>query len=124
MLAPSAYEENFGLRVTLNSLTKEQIKSIDHHTLHQRAQSSRAGGCYDFRVDVDQNLVKSLTGSPSDRPLAVRMTGVEALSTSVQIDRATLPEQLVRYLDRYNSTDYRAHFSWVDHLRPGFDLLP
>lgn len=126
MLLPGAYEENFGLRVTLNSLTSEQIRSIDHvsfdaHTLHQRAQSSRAGSCYDFRVDVDQNLVKSLTGSPSDKSLATRMTGVEALSTSVKIDRAALPKLLVRYLERYNSTDYRAHFKWVDHLRRVLD---
>lgn len=126
MLVPGSYEENFGLRVTLNSLTSEQIRSIDHvsfdaHTLHQRAQSSRAGSCYDFRVDVDQNVVKALTGSPSDKTLAVRMTGVEVLSTSVQIDRAMLPALLVRYLDRYNSTEYQTNFPWIDHLRPVLD---
>lgn len=126
MLAPGTYEENFGLRVTLNSLTAEQIRSIDHvtfdaHTLHQRAQSSRAGTFYDFRVDIDQNLVKSLTGSPSDKTLAVRMTGVEPLSISVQINRAALPDLLVRYLDQYNSKAYQANFAWIDHLRPVLD---
>jgi uncharacterized protein (TIGR04141 family) len=128
MLVPGAYEENFGLRVTLNSLTSEQIRSIDHvsfdaYTLHQRAQSSRAGSCYDFRVDVDQNVVKALTGSPSDKTLAVRMTGVEALSASVQIDLAALPDLLIRYLDRYNSTEYQANFPWIDHLRPVLDQV-
>lgn len=123
MLVPGTFEDDFGLRVTLNSLTSDQVRSVDHvsfeeHTLQQRAQSSRAGTCTEFGVDVDQNLVKALTGVPSDKTLAVRMTGIDALAVSVPIARADLPDLLERYLAQYLSTNYKTHFPWADHLRP------
>lgn len=126
MLVPGTWEEDFGLRVTLNSLSADQIKSVDHttfdaYTLQHRAQSSRAGSCIDLGVDVEQNLVKALTGVPSDKTLAVKMSGVDALTVSALVDRSTLPDLLLRYLDRYNSIKYRDEFSWIDHIRPVLD---
>ncbi len=126
MLVPGSWEEDFGLRVTLNSLSADQIKSVDHttfdaYTLQHRAQSSRAGSCIDLGVDVDQNLVKALTGTPSDKTLAVKMSGVDALTVSALVDRSTLPDLLTRYLDRYKSLQYRNEFSWIDHIRPVLD---
>ena len=126
MLVPGTWEEDFGLRVTLNSLSADQIKSVDHitfdaYTLQHRAQSSRAGSCIDLGVDVDQNLVKALTGTPSDKTLAVKMSGVDALTVSALVDRSTLPDLLLRYLDRYSSLKYRDEFSWIDHIRPVLD---
>lgn len=123
LLVPGMYEDDFGLRVTLNSLTADQVRSVDHvlfeeHTLQQRAQSSRSGTCVEFGVNVDQNLVKALTGIPTDKTLGVRMTGVDALAVSVELARSDLEAQLARYLARYVSTDYQKHFAWIDHRRP------
>lgn len=122
LLTPGTWEEDFGLKATLNTLSADQVRSVDHTsfdamTTHTRAQSSRPGTCVDFGVDIDQNLIRALTGIPSDSTLATRMTGMDALAVNVPANVTELPDLLARYLDQYQSSAYKTHFAWVDHLR-------
>lgn len=122
MLAPGSYIDDFGLRVTVNSIPPDSIRSVDHDSfggllVQHRSQGNRGATCGDLGVDVDKALVKALTGNPSDPTLGGRMTGVVALTVTVPHSLDELPALLEQYLERYDSEDYRAHFRWIDHLR-------
>lgn len=121
MLEPECWEERFGLLVALNSIGENQIKSIDKLTFdalatHSRVQSSQEAGPRDFGLDVEQDLVRAVTGTPSDVELGHRLTGMDALRASANVALEQLPALLVRYYKQFNSDKYMEHFAFIDQI--------
>lgn len=121
LLRPESWEEGFGLRVTLNSVAQDKIKSIDKLTFdalstHSKIQSSQEAAPQDFGLDVEQDLVRAVTGSPDDSTLGHRLSGKDALRTSVSIVVDQLPDLLKRYQTQFRSKAYQKSFPWVDHI--------
>lgn len=121
LLEPESWEEGFGLRVTLNSVAQDRIKSIDKLTFdalstHSKIQSSQEAAPQDFGLDVEQDLVRAVTGSPDDNTLGHRLSGKDALRTCVSIAVDQLPELLKRYQSQFCSRAYQKAFPWVDHI--------
>ncbi len=82
LLAPGAWEENFGLRVTLNSVDPMKLRSVDRRTFdaytsHTRTQTSIEGDVTAFGLNVEQDLLRAATGQPMDDALGRRMTGMD-----------------------------------------------
>ena len=66
LLKDGVVEERFGLKVVLNSVGQESFRSIDKTTLgsvpkHSREQMSRDVAPADFGIDIEQDLVSSVT---------------------------------------------------------------
>lgn len=121
LLKPESWEESFGLLVTLNSVAQDRIKSIDKRTFdalstHSKVQSSQEAAPQDFGLDVEQDLVRAVTGSPNDSALGHRLSGMDALRTCVSVALEQLPELLKRYQSQFRSKAYRKNFPWVDHI--------
>jgi uncharacterized protein (TIGR04141 family) len=121
LLRPGSWEEGFGLRVTLNSIDPKRIRSIDHKkfeavTRHSRIQTNREGSTADFGLDVEQDLVRAVTGQPRNQELGKRMTGMDALVVSGPLELADLPHLLDRVMNRYQADDYKADFGWIDQI--------
>jgi uncharacterized protein (TIGR04141 family) len=121
LLNPGSWEESFGLRVTLNSVDGKRLKSIDHKkfeaiTRHSRTQTNREGSAIDFGIDVEQDLVRAVTGPPNDPRLGNRMTGMDALVVNVVAGLDDLPALLASFLERYRAIDYKKDFAWIDHI--------
>lgn len=121
LLEPESWEEGFGLRVTLNSVAQDRIKSIDKLTFdalstHSKIQSSQEAAPQDFGLDVEQDLVRAVTGSPDDSALGHRLSGKDALRTCVSIAADQLPELLKCYQTQFRSKAYQKTFPWVDHI--------
>lgn len=121
LLEPESWEESFGLLVTLNSVAQDRIKSIDKRTFdalstHSKVQSSQEAAPQDFGLDVEQDLVRALTGSPNDSGLGHRLSGMDALKTCVSAALEQLPDLLKRYQTQFHSKEYRKNFPWVDHI--------
>jgi len=121
LLKPECWEERFGLLVSLNSIGQNQIKSIDKRTFdalstHSKVQSSQEAAAQEFGLDIEQDLVRAVTGSPVDKELGQRVTGMDSLSVSVSIVLEQLPQLVARYRAQFNSTAYKKRFPWVDHL--------
>ncbi len=121
LLEPECWEERFGLLVALNSIGQNQIKSIDKRTFdalatHSRVQSSQEASAQDFGLDVEQDLVGAVTGTPSNAALGHRLMGVDALRASAHVTVEQLPDLFARYLEKFNSKAYRKHFPWIDHI--------
>jgi uncharacterized protein (TIGR04141 family) len=121
LLVPGCWEEHFGLRVTLNSVDPARIRSIDRmkfDTISQQSQiqASREASIADFGLDVEQDLLRAVTGKPKDEKFGLTLTGKDALHTKVRVTLETLPELLSGYLEAFADTSYREHFPWVDHI--------
>src|SRR5207247_6303751 len=121
LFKPGAWEENFGLRVTLNSIDPEQILSIDRKTLdtlgrHVREQVGRAASITAFGINIEQELLRAITGTPTTPTLGKRMSGSDALTVAAQAQLDSLSPLLLAYLEQYGSEAYKEYFGWVDHI--------
>jgi uncharacterized protein (TIGR04141 family) len=114
-------EERFGLLVALNSVDKESFRCIDKQSLdtiesHTRIQAGHDTTADQFGLDVEQDMLKAIVGTPREIFLGTRMTGTDALSVSVRMDLSFLPTLLTYYQEKYeqdlNTTDYQ----WVNNI--------
>jgi uncharacterized protein (TIGR04141 family) len=120
-LADECWEERFGLKIALNSIGGK-IRNVDKQTLdslggHARIQSSRDARVMEFGVDVEQDLLRGLTGRPDNEEIGSRVTGADALRTTAKVDLNTLPKLLKRLLDKSQEATYKRDFPWIDHVR-------
>lgn len=122
LLAPDAWEERFGLRVALNCIPEDMVRSIDKHSLdqllrHSREQASREATPSEFGFDVEQDLLRAVTGKPTDnKTYGQRISGSDSLHLTVPLHLNQLPELLGNLYDRFTDTSYRTKFPWVDQV--------
>ena len=121
-LDTSKFEQDFGLRVVLNSVDEEQLKSADvrtpdENTLSRRSQTSRGSDQTAFAIDVERDIIRGLAGTPKDKDLATRVAGSDALSMDRRLKVADLPKACDDALSVYAKDDYKNHFGWVDQIK-------
>jgi len=102
LLQPAALEEHFGLHATLNSIDRNRVRVIDRKRFdaiarQTREQASREVPIVNFGIDMEQDLIRSLTGPPTDESLGKRVSGRDSLAVSVP----TTLERLWSLLERY-----------------------
>lgn len=128
LLRPGAWEEDFGLRVTLNAVDPLRIRSVDRVKFdaisqHSQIQASRDANIVEFGLDVEQDLLRAVTGKPRDSTLANQLTGKDALRADARINLGDLPGLLVRFWEASSQDVYREHFAWVDQVSEVRDPL-
>ena len=123
LLDPDAAVQDFGLKVVLNTVAPDRLKSVDaktieETTLHTRRDVSRDSAFAAFGLDISRDLLRAVTGTPEDQTLASRLAGADALGLWTRVQVPDLPALGEWMLEAYASTDYRRHFDFVDYLRP------
>lgn len=121
LLNPGAWEERFGLKVALNCIEENHLRSIDKRTFdaiarHTRVQSSREAAPPDFGLDIEQDLLRAVTGTPTDERLGKKLDGMDALHVLARVEISELGEMLSMYLEKFHDTTYKKVFPWVDHI--------
>jgi len=122
LLRLEACESDFGLKVTINSVDPEQLRSIDVRTLeensvHTRRQTSRDSPLEAFGVDPARDLLRGVTGRPRpERDLGSRLTGAASLALSLPVELQGLPELCGRLFPLMTLTDYKDRFGWIDEF--------
>ena len=115
LLENDVCEERFGLLVALNSVDKESFRCVDKQSLDSiesqtRVQSGYATTSDQFGLDVEQDMLKAIVGSPTESVLGNRMTGIDSLTVTVRADLANLKALLIKYKEKYetdlSSSDY------------------
>ena len=122
LLLPNAIERNFGLKVALNSIDPQKIRSLDLRTFdsitrQRRTQTSQSSSLEVFGVDIDQELLRSVTAEPVDIQFAKRLTGSDCLTVAKNIEFAALATLCGDALARSQQRTYQEHFAWIDHLQ-------
>jgi uncharacterized protein (TIGR04141 family) len=115
-------EHDFGLKVIVNTVAPDQLKSIDARsydelTLHTRRDVSSESSFAAFEVDVARDVIRSITGSPATEDLARRMTGADSLSLNTRVQLPGVPALCRELLKSYASEAYKERFEFIDHLR-------
>ena len=122
LLVPGCYEEDFGLKVTLNSVNAQRILSVDRQSFdaigqHSRIQASREADISEFGLDLEQDMLRAVTGKPSDSGLGRQLTGKDALHVTLPITINNLPVLLDKYWTQWNGDAYKQSFPWLDQIR-------
>jgi uncharacterized protein (TIGR04141 family) len=123
LLEQDALVQDFGLKVVLNTVAPDQLKSvdaktIDETTVHTRRDVSRDSAFAAFGLDVSRDLLRAVTGTPQDDTLAHRLTGADALGVQTRLQVPELPALMKRLLVAYEADDYKQNFDFIDFLRP------
>ena len=120
LLHPDAYEERFGLVVTLNSIGSDALRSIDKRTFiddqNSRVQTSQASSALSFGVDIERDLIRGIVGRPQSENLGRRLAGADALTVTADVTVPDVRRLLRRYLRKFESKDYLKNFPWVDQV--------
>ncbi|MDO8558356.1 MAG: TIGR04141 family sporadically distributed protein [bacterium] len=116
-------ESRFGLKVILNTVNHESLRSIDKVSIgsvpmHSRDQLSRSGAPRDFGLNFDEDLIQAVTGTPKTgyTMLGETVSGSDVLSISIPCTLESIKPLLAECLTKSASTDYRENFSWVDQV--------
>lgn len=123
LLEPDCWEHDFGLRVVLNLVRSDRLKSVDARTidevtLHTRRDISLESAFADFGLDVTRDLVSAVAGQPAKEGLVERVAGSDRLAVWTRSSFEQLPDLCKEILRAYRSRGYRQRFPWVDQFRP------
>jgi uncharacterized protein (TIGR04141 family) len=121
LLKNEAIERDFGLRVTLNSVDPDKLRSLDkanydHNPLNSRTQSSIDLGVFDLDVDSEMDMLYALTGVSRVPILGSHVTGRDALTLVLEVNLNGLRDILIECLSRYK-TSLPKEFEWVENIQ-------
>ncbi|WP_339488501.1 TIGR04141 family sporadically distributed protein [Pseudomonas sp. RL_5y_Pfl2_70] len=120
LLREEAIERDFGLRVTLNSVDPDKLRSLDkssydHNPLNSRTQSTREVDIFDLHIDSDLEMLYAVTGSSIVDLFGTHVTGRDALTVITGMELDKLESILAEALERYKKKLPDA-FEWVDNV--------
>ena len=123
MLADDVIEDDFGLKVVLNTIQQNSLRRINKINIGGNLKTSNEqlpleSGIDDFGFDIDRDLIGTITAHADDTDFITgTITGGDLLSLTAEVNVDNLSEFLASVYRRYISTSYRENFSWVDHIR-------
>jgi len=126
MLDEARLVHDFGLKVSLGTVSPQQLRNIDvmrpeTTALRKRHQTGRSSRIDEFEIDPLLDVVRSVTGQAGDEEFAKKVTGTNALKLTADLDFAAIPAKCARALDFHNSNAYQENFAIIDNLRPERD---
>lgn len=122
ILVLDSFVRDFGLRVTLNVVEANTLRSVDARTFEEltvmtRSQTSRAASLESFRISQAEDILKAVTGTPYEKEFGTRITGADAAKITYVPDFCRLGEKCNQLLAAYQSDRYKERFGFVDQLR-------
>lgn len=128
-LNDAAYEYDFGLRVTLNSVDPNELKSADMVApgvaRRKRTQVPVSTELTYLDFDGNSEIIKSLTGRVKEEyeELFKNATGSVSLKVSLNLESGELPGICETLLTLYSADDYKASFPNIQNISPINDPL-
>ena len=120
-LNSSLVEDSFGLKVALNSIDADKIRSVDIKNLdtvvrHSKVQTSQVGTVDNFGLNIDRDILNAVTGMSNDPTLCKQISGAVSLHISIPVKVDNLPGLCSKLLDKFEEKTYKERFPWVDHI--------
>ncbi|MBM7706847.1 uncharacterized protein (TIGR04141 family) [Chryseomicrobium aureum] len=116
--------KDFGIKVVLNSVDSQKLKSIDkanvgEMTIQSRTQTSSSSSVNVFGIDIAKDFLKAVTGEPVNEKLGKVITGRESAQFEYDFenDFNKFQEVCNILIEKYKSDEYKEDFSWVDNLQ-------
>lgn len=126
LLKDDAIERDFGLKVTLNSVDPDKLRSLDkasydHNPLNSRTQSTIDVDIFNLHLDSETEMLYAITGTSLIPEFGLNVTGRDALTVAVETTLDTLPKILEISLSQYKKK-LPSKFSWVENINRVRDL--
>lgn len=120
LIKTESVERDFGLRVTLNSVAPEKLRSLDkasydHNPLNFRTQSSKDVDIFDLEMDSETEMLYAVTGTSNVPAFGTHVTGRDALTIQVPTTATGLPHILSTALAKYEQKLPQA-FEWFENV--------
>jgi len=120
LLKPESIERDFGLKVTLNSVDPDKLRSLDkssydHNPLNSRTQSTKDVDIFNLHLDSEMEMLYAVTGTSLVKEFGSNVTGRDALTIAVEANLSDIPTILSESLKRYHSK-LPDKFSWVENI--------
>ena len=125
LLEPASIEEGFGLKVALNVLNHEKIKSIDLKNLDTvikniRMDNSKETDFGSFGANIERDVLNAVVGVRKNFEsfkYAENICGKDAIKFSTEIAISELPNLCTDLMIIYELDEYKQHFGWIDQVK-------
>ncbi len=123
LLNAGCFEQDFGLRTALNTLSHQSLRSVDLHTLEdqpiqKKTQATRGSEASVFGIDIFRDVLRAVTGAPRTGVGYKNISGGDAIySFGLDMLVADIPQIAADLLRYYELELYRSSFGWVDNIR-------
>jgi uncharacterized protein (TIGR04141 family) len=123
MFQDDVLEEQFGLKIILNSIDYDQIRRISKTSVGSNLKQSneqlpKSSYISEFGFDVNRDLMKNISGKSEDDMFEkCILTGGDVLSVNVERNINDIDEFLKFCYRRYKETKYLKTFPWVDNIK-------
>lgn len=120
LLKSESIERDFGLKVTLNSVDPDKLRSLDkasydHNPLNSRTQSTMDVNIFNLHLDSEMEMLYAVTGTSLVKEFGCNVTGRDALTIAVEAKLSDIPAILSEAIKRYRSK-LPDKFSWVENI--------
>ena len=116
-------EEQFGLRIILNSIQQNQIRRISKASVGSNQKQSdeqlpKSSDISEFGFDINRDLMKNVSGKSDDEMFEKSMlTGGDIFSLTVERDITNIDEFLIFCYQKYKQDTYKEKFAWIDNIK-------
>jgi uncharacterized protein (TIGR04141 family) len=123
LLRADSFERDFGLKVVLNKVNPDRLRSVELRVIEdvvisRRTDLSRVSSAGSFGLDPGRDILRGVVGQPTDQTLYGRqIAGSDAVQFGLKVQFNDLGSIAERFLDAYNDTRYMTRFGWVDHVK-------
>lgn len=123
LLNLSYTEYNFGLRIGINSIPKEQIRQIDTTTPEINSQKTKKQAVLgstpeEFGINKEKDILRGITGKvPDTFDIGEGLEGKDSLRLGKKIQTIDeLKKLCIKILDIYQSEAYKKDYPWIDNI--------
>lgn len=115
-------EFNFGLKVTLNAVDPEKLRSVvsrnmDMSTKQTLVVSNLDSKVREFKFQPDLDMVRMVSGVPINLEIGSRISGSDSVVINTKLDLQDLHKLCQELYELYQSENYKQSFSFIDHVR-------
>lgn len=122
LLAYRSYERNFGLRVALNLVDPDRVRSANSRTFVDSAlqvsrQIAEPSDITGLEVDVQRDLLTRLEGSVTRQDLGKRVAGADAARLTRPLDAKQIRSICSGLYKVSKEKTYKKRYEWIDWVR-------
>ncbi|MFV8249869.1 DUF6119 family protein [Bdellovibrio bacteriovorus] len=112
---------DFGLKVCLNSIPSNKIKTLDKTNLeqigfHTRQQAAIPMDFNTFNIEIERDLLKSVEGH-LENGIAPYLKGSSSLTISTDKEISELASLCISLKKAYHKDTYKKEFGWIDNIK-------
>lgn len=123
LFAEDIIEEQFGLKIVLNTVGINDIRkiskvSVGSNQKQSQEQMPKATNINEFGFDLERDLIKSVTGKCDDEIFEkANLIGGDIFSVLVERDINNIENFLIYCYKKYKEDKYKENFEWIDNIK-------